>query len=219
VMPHSPWRSNLRCEPSSVSFPLRKREPLALEQARRRRLAVQLAELGLVVKQIDLARRPGHEQEDDVLGAGWRGRRFQGCPSELAGHRGGWPRRRSAGSRLASADSRNRTRWRSTWPRSRPSSDGGRVALQRVAEGEAERSSSTVESRPGIREAGGRPARGRIRGRRDRWRARGIAAGCSTARGGCRSPGSRARRRFRKADAARCGKKTCTSRAGSGRAR
>ena len=45
-------------------------ETLAFEQALRRRLAVQLAELGLVVEQLQLARGAGHEEVDDVLDLG-----------------------------------------------------------------------------------------------------------------------------------------------------
>ena len=65
--------------------PLEERKTLAFEQALGRRLAVQLAELGLVVEQFKLARRTGHEQVDDVLHLA---RKMAG-----ARERAGWPDR------------------------------------------------------------------------------------------------------------------------------
>src|SRR5688572_2080611 len=41
--------------------------PVALDQARRRQHTIKLRKLGLVVEQLQMARRPGHEKEDDPL--------------------------------------------------------------------------------------------------------------------------------------------------------
>src|SRR5439155_18831169 len=44
------------------------RRPITLEQIRRRQLAVPLRQLRLIVEQLQMARRAGHEQIDDALG-------------------------------------------------------------------------------------------------------------------------------------------------------
>ncbi len=47
---------------------LDKRKPLSFEERRRAELAVQLREVGLIIKQLQLRRGAGHVQEDDVFG-------------------------------------------------------------------------------------------------------------------------------------------------------
>ncbi len=42
--------------------------PVALQQPRGRQLAIKLRQFGLVVEQLQMARRAGHEQEDHPLG-------------------------------------------------------------------------------------------------------------------------------------------------------
>ena len=53
-------------------------EALALDEFGGNRLAVQLGQLRLVVEQLQLTRRTGHEQEDDVLGLGGEVRLLRG---------------------------------------------------------------------------------------------------------------------------------------------
>ena len=70
----------LELRPQQLRVRIDERGPIALEQLGRRQRAVELRELRLVVEQLQVARRPGHEQEDDVLrprpnaAAAWRER-------------------------------------------------------------------------------------------------------------------------------------------------
>ncbi len=69
-------------------IPLQKGEPLAREHAFRRLLAGQLAQLGLVVEQLQLGRSAGHEQIDHALGLGRVMRRPLGQGiGRIEGHR------------------------------------------------------------------------------------------------------------------------------------
>ena len=81
-------------------------DALVFMDFRRQRLAVPLFQVGFVVVQVQLARRPGHEQEDDALGLGRmvkaRGTVFRHHPGrdhEAAGRRGAEAHRR-AGQKL-----------------------------------------------------------------------------------------------------------------------
>ena len=66
-MPDSTVRRELELRPHQLRVRIDERGPIALEQLGRRQRAVVLHELRLVVEQLQMARRPGHEQEDDIL--------------------------------------------------------------------------------------------------------------------------------------------------------
>ena len=66
--PHLPCLANLNFGPSSFEFGIDERGAIALEQLGRRQRAVELGELRLVVEQLQVAGRAGHEQVDDALG-------------------------------------------------------------------------------------------------------------------------------------------------------
>ncbi len=56
-------RTNLHSRPQQLRVPLMNAKRLPFQRTRRRRLAVEFAQLGLVVEQLELARPAGHEQE------------------------------------------------------------------------------------------------------------------------------------------------------------
>ena len=68
------WRELVR-RAQQLRMPLDEREPLALEEFLRARLAVALRELRLVIEQLQLRRAAGHVQENDLLGPGRKMRR------------------------------------------------------------------------------------------------------------------------------------------------
>jgi hypothetical protein len=57
----------LELRPEQSGIRVDERRPVALQQPRGRQRAVQLGERRLVVEQLEVARRAGHEQEDHVL--------------------------------------------------------------------------------------------------------------------------------------------------------
>ena len=58
----------LELRPEQLRVRIDERGAIALEQIGRRQRAVELGELRLVVEQLQMARRAGHEEEDDALG-------------------------------------------------------------------------------------------------------------------------------------------------------
>ena len=71
-----PCLANLNFGPSSFEFGIDERGAIALEQFGRRQRAVELGQFRLVVEQLQMARCPGHEQEDHALGLGGEMRRL-----------------------------------------------------------------------------------------------------------------------------------------------
>ena len=65
--PHCPCRANLNRGPSTAASGPDERIALPADDRRRQRLALELRQLGLVVEQVELARRTGHEEMDDPL--------------------------------------------------------------------------------------------------------------------------------------------------------
>ena len=57
----------LELRPEQLRVRIDERGPIAFEQLGGRQRAIELGELRLVVEQLQMARRAGHEQEDDVL--------------------------------------------------------------------------------------------------------------------------------------------------------
>ena len=65
-----PYLANLNFGPISFEFGIDERRAIALQKFRRRQRAIELRQLRLVVEQLQVAGRAGHEEKDHALGLG-----------------------------------------------------------------------------------------------------------------------------------------------------